>query len=571
VVWTDGNPFFIEQVILFLQEENLLKRGPQGVMRIEQSQVIPGDVRAVLIARLDRLSMRIKQTVQAASILGQEFELYVLSQVMKSSATLVDDVRTAEQEAIWMTIAEMRYIFKHALMRDTVYDMQLQSQRRVLHKLAAESYEKLFADNLVPHYSEIAYHYEMANIIDGALTYWEKAGLYNKSNYHNRLAMTYFDKIITVLGEILNDLDEGKSPEELSLPPEWSRTWIIEKITEISLFKGQILEVIGEWEGASALYRDLLPYAEILGDILKTAKIYRQLGWIAHLKGDNSKAMEHLQASLSMSLEGGDEAGIGITTGKMGYIHHYLGNYDMAMSCFEKDLELSTKIDNQLGVSIALNNIGNVYRRLNDFGKAMECYERKLDLNTVMRDRKGICVAFGNIGSIHFEQGSYDKAMSCYERCLDISEEIGDKLMISIALFKIGTIHQIKGDAPRAISYYEKRLNISRVLGDKKGIERTLGAMGKIRARQGEIPEALDSFDQAIGICREQGIRNDLAEYLIEKANLVLGQGDWGGAAKLLEEGREIAESINHRETLSQCRLLASRLAEIRNAESARA
>ncbi len=50
----------------------------------------------------------------------------------------------------------MKYIFKHILLKDAVYEMQLRVRLRELHCLTAEAIEKLYADDLSSQYGDLA-------------------------------------------------------------------------------------------------------------------------------------------------------------------------------------------------------------------------------------------------------------------------------------------------------------------------------------------------------------------------------------------------------------------------------
>lgn len=559
---TEGNPFFVEQMLLFLQEENLLQDGPDGLIPRSAANVIPGDVRAVLIARLDRLSSRIKRTVQTAAILGQEFEMSVLSHMLKTGGDVQDDVKVAEQEAIWQPISELRYLFKHALMRDTVYDMQLQSQRRELHQIAAEAYEQIYAAHQVPHYAEIAYHYERADVVHKAVQYWEKAGNLAKDNFHNELAIRYYDKLINYLAPVVSASNRNELKSE-----DWDLEWALGKLIDSFLGKGQIHEVIGEWDAAQFIYEQVQSLVKKLGDKRRISKVKRRMGWMMHLLGENDAAMEYYQAALEISEELGDKKEVAVTTGKMGNIHHWLGDYEQAMTCFKKDLQISAELEDQLGISIALNNMGNVYRRLGDYDRAMACYEQKIKLNEEMDDKKGLSVTIGNMGSVYFDLGDYRQAKACYEKYLSLSEELGDKLMLSIALYKMGNIYQMRGDYIRAMSYYERRLQLSQELGDKKGILRTLGTIGQVNTEIGDTANALDAYDQAIEMSRQLGIKTDLARSLTDKAELLFNLKKYEPALQLNREGQTMAEIVNEKDILFKSKILAAKLSVTRDDE----
>ncbi len=82
----EGNPFFAEQILRYLQQESLLALNASGRWAVKagwQTSVLPADVTAMLIARLDQLTRQVKEVVQTASVLGREFEIQVLARMLK--------------------------------------------------------------------------------------------------------------------------------------------------------------------------------------------------------------------------------------------------------------------------------------------------------------------------------------------------------------------------------------------------------------------------------------------------------------------------------------------------------
>ncbi len=80
----EGNPFYIEQFCLYLNENGLISEpSTEGVVELVSKPTdIPTDINAVIIARVDRLSSELKDLVQVASVLGREFEVQVLEEVL---------------------------------------------------------------------------------------------------------------------------------------------------------------------------------------------------------------------------------------------------------------------------------------------------------------------------------------------------------------------------------------------------------------------------------------------------------------------------------------------------------
>jgi predicted ATPase len=117
----EGNPFFAEQILRYLSENNLLTLSEDGTYAAsgQARESLPIDVRAVMVARLDRLTQQVRETVQTASVLGREFVVDVLVQMLHPQRDeLPGYVYAAEKANIWTPVSEIDYIFRHALLRD---------------------------------------------------------------------------------------------------------------------------------------------------------------------------------------------------------------------------------------------------------------------------------------------------------------------------------------------------------------------------------------------------------------------------------------------------------------------
>ena len=79
---TEGNPFFMEEVVQTLAEEGVLA-GERGRYRLERSPGelhIPATVQGVLAARIDRLPAEEKDLLQTLAVIGKEFPFGLLSE-----------------------------------------------------------------------------------------------------------------------------------------------------------------------------------------------------------------------------------------------------------------------------------------------------------------------------------------------------------------------------------------------------------------------------------------------------------------------------------------------------------
>ncbi|MBI3763061.1 MAG: AAA family ATPase [Chloroflexi bacterium] len=80
----EGNPFFVEEVIRMLIDRGaIVKRGEGWAAGKEIENVeIPDNLQGLLLARIDRLSDDAKRTLRVASVIGRQFSVKVLEQVL---------------------------------------------------------------------------------------------------------------------------------------------------------------------------------------------------------------------------------------------------------------------------------------------------------------------------------------------------------------------------------------------------------------------------------------------------------------------------------------------------------
>jgi tetratricopeptide (TPR) repeat protein len=164
---TDGNPFFIEEVVQALAEDGALTGG-RGVyqLRREIDEIaIPPTVQAVLEARIDRLGDAEKAVLQRASVIGREFSETVLRRVVDGEeglsgalAALVDAELIYEQSLY----PELEYAFKHPLTQEVAYGSQLSERRARTHAAVARALTEVGGGDDGERAALLAHHWERA-------------------------------------------------------------------------------------------------------------------------------------------------------------------------------------------------------------------------------------------------------------------------------------------------------------------------------------------------------------------------------------------------------------------------
>ncbi|MDP9253084.1 MAG: AAA family ATPase, partial [Chloroflexota bacterium] len=141
---SEGNPFFTEELLKAVVESGGVYFDAQtGWQRKPIDQLeIPGSIREAVRARIDHLSEDARQTLAAASVMGQRFAFDVLRAVRGiDDVTLEAHIRQLIDEQLANEVDGGRdeYAFRHALTREVVYDDLLVRERKRLHRGVADA------------------------------------------------------------------------------------------------------------------------------------------------------------------------------------------------------------------------------------------------------------------------------------------------------------------------------------------------------------------------------------------------------------------------------------------------
>ncbi|OGU68170.1 MAG: hypothetical protein A3C56_00990 [Ignavibacteria bacterium RIFCSPHIGHO2_02_FULL_56_12] len=178
---SEGNPFFIEEIIKTLLGKKIIKVGKNTlhIMSEDLESGVPETLQGVILARIDQLEERIREVLLDASVIGREFSRPVLEQIVQKKTDVRGELKKLESLELVFEKEEAReleYLFKHYLIQEVAYNTLLQKKRKRLHGLIASAIEKLYADRLKEFYEVLAFHYEKAEEWEKAADYLSRAG-----------------------------------------------------------------------------------------------------------------------------------------------------------------------------------------------------------------------------------------------------------------------------------------------------------------------------------------------------------------------------------------------------------
>jgi class 3 adenylate cyclase len=223
---TEGNPFFIEEMVQALVEQGVLVWNGAVKLAKPFDQIrVPATVQAILASRIDRLSGDEKELLQTLAVLGRDFPLVLIKRVTGKPDTELERMLSALQLAEFIyeqpAVADVEYQFKHALTQEVAYNSQLTERRRLLHERAGQAIEVLYADRRDDHLTELAHHFDRSGNVPKAVEYLSRAGSRAAQQGVHSEAIGYFTRAL----ELLGGLPEGAARDSQELDLQMDLTW----------------------------------------------------------------------------------------------------------------------------------------------------------------------------------------------------------------------------------------------------------------------------------------------------------------------------------------------------------
>ena len=182
---TDGNPFFVAEVLRHLNETGKIYQDATGHWVTDDSleqMALPDSVRVVIGARVGRLGSDAERVLTLAAVIGRDFDLAVLARATGTSEDeLLDILDAATAASLVRELADSpgRYNFAHALIQHTLYEELGPTRRARAHRQVAEALEELCGDRPGVRIGELARHWFSATQpidLDKAIRYSREAG-----------------------------------------------------------------------------------------------------------------------------------------------------------------------------------------------------------------------------------------------------------------------------------------------------------------------------------------------------------------------------------------------------------
>jgi class 3 adenylate cyclase/tetratricopeptide (TPR) repeat protein len=528
---SEGNPFFLEELIRDLIEEGQLVRGDDGwtIGGAEAHLHVPDTLEKVVQARLDRLKRDERLTLQVASVIGRQFAFKVLEEISQLHAELQECIlglQRADLVRERARIPELEYAFKNVLVQQVTYATLLQAQRAEFHRRTGETLERLFADRLEEFYPMLAYHFREAG--DRRATgYAVLAGDAAMKLYANAEAIAHYT-------QALEGIDRETAP--------------VDDVLHLYTSRGRAYELSGQFEEALSNYGEMEALSSQrkeqrleLAALMAMATVYATPTPVA----DPTRGMALSEKALAIARRMQDRPAEAKILWNLMLAHKFAGQAETGLPFGEQSLAIAREEGLKEQTAFTLNDLAiHGYAEVLRTQDAVRVLAEAQALWRELGNQPMLADNLGNTAVMRFSLGEFDQALQAASEGRQISEVIGNRWGQSYSRWIEGEIYAEKGDYALGIETMRACIR----LGDQAGfMAASVGTRASLALRYTE----LGAFDKAIPICQtavDRAIENLpfwKAWPLAVLSYAELGAGDLASAAAHVDEANRSSSDMN--------------------------
>ena len=445
---TDGNPFFVEEVLKAMVSAGEVARRPDGAWQARPLARIQPPRTAVeaVRRRLSALTVPARDVASVAAVAGRRFDFTLLQALTgHDERALLALIRELISAQLVAEESPDRFAFRHALTREAILGELLARERSALHRLVADALLKLGGPPDA-HIEALAYHAYGARDWTLALEASVRAANHALSLYAPREALAHLDRGLDAA------IQSGVTPG-----------------AALRLARGRARETLGDLNGAHEEFSAALDVARANARDSDAWDALHALGMLWSAR-DFARAGTYRRQALELARSIGDASIIARSLNRVANWHVNLDQPAPALRDHVEALTLFEQLDDQRGVAETIDLLAMARYVAGDIAASGRLYVRVIELHEGTGDRRVLasalsllCACEGSIStaSTAFATTAMSRDILASERPVQLAREIGWRAGQSFALFLLAESLAWRGDYDRALPFVRESLAIA--------------------------------------------------------------------------------------------------------------
>jgi len=519
---TRGNPFFAEEVIKSLKEEELIYRHENKWKIKEVSRIeFPETVKSVIKARMSRLDDDCQNALTLASLIGNDFTCEALLEV-----TGIEENKLLElvEKLLKTGLVKHRVMrgedvcsFADIIVRDVVYEEISPFRRKKLHNVVGCALEKVYAKKIDEHFGELAAHFLESGDKGKALDYFLKAGDKAAKVYANAEAISYFQSALGLLEEKESELRE--------------RAGVLERLGDIKKLVGEYDACLKYWDEELLVWKQ----ADERGNL---SRLYRKMANVLWEDiGDTEKAKGYHDKALRILETERESIELASLYEDMAHMYYHTAIMAKALSCAEKALELAKKLNDCGVIASSYASLGEItFSASGDLKKAVECHEKALEIALDNGFTETAIRSYYNLGAV-LPWEEQERALDCFEKGFELAKKAGAIRWVSSIGAVLAGLYLGMGDTSKTVLLAEESVALDRKAGNMPNLSSSLRHLGAVYLRLGEWDKGEQYLNEALNIAQRLDLFRQIA-YSAYDLGILYGlyKGEYAKAEEFLEK-----------------------------------
>ena len=475
---TEGNPFFVEELVRYLVESGALTLEDEGWdLRETPSLQLPDSVKLVVEERLERLAEETRRAIAMASVIGQEFALSLLQEITGvEEDDLVEVVDQAVEARVLLPrpgVGQEVYAFADNQVREVLYEGTGTARRRRYHLRIGEAIEKVHARRLEEHYDALAQHFLEGNDLEKAKDYSIMAGDRASGIYSWARAISLYQTAL----ELSEELEADRSEQ----------AQILGKLAEVTEL-GQIAGAVDHWKKALSIY-------EALGDGKRAGALHLRLGDYYTGVSNRGEAYAHSLKAVELLESEGESPELAQAYALVGwYAAHGFGEKTIAIPMLERGLGQAERLDDPPAAISIARGLGHVlvYHR-GEISRGLQMYRQGCEEARQSGDLVTLGLAASELSCEYAYLREPESALRWAVEARHSSEQAGTLRGQVYSGLSLAWARALLGDCVGALS----GLETAQRAADRAGIELTPTARGPLDVIPSRVYIFMGGWDKA--------------------------------------------------------------------------
>lgn len=582
---TRGNPFFVEEVMKSLKEEQTIYR-EENKWKIKNVSSIefPKSVKSVVKSRIERTDAECQNALVMASIIGENFTFEALREVVG-----LDENRLYEMmEKILKTglikenviLGEDVYSFADIIVRDVLHEEVSHLRRKRLHSAVGCALEKVYGNKVEQHFGELACHFLEGGDENKAFDYFLKAGEKAEKMHAHDEAFSYLNHALELIRkkggnpeqeasitERLGDIKAwiGESDVSMEYLNESLNLWDqLQNRKNVSRLNGKMAhmlwETVGNKEEAFKHHQTALQILEKEPENVELASLYEDISRMLWRSGKRAEALPWAQKAFVLAGRLNEAEVLARCYANLGALSLFEGEYDKASQYLEEGAKIA--VDNNCVASLRIyQNLGNVYFGKGDFQKSFETCQKAFELAKRVGDISWTAMNGYLLATTYVFMGEMQKAVALFEEVLNLDKKAKNSTHIATIMSSLGQCYCILGDWDRSLQQLTEGLELSKKTGDYQALGIAYRCLGELYMDMGNFTEAERYLNEGNSVYEKAGdTMGQFSEMFPALSRLYLRRGEIGRTDELIEKTYEYAVKTGSKSDMADAELLKGSL-----------